>query len=74
MNKWYAAHIDREGERDAAIITDWDNLFWASNVLLAGLTDQGAFHIATQVRARRLCVCVRACVCVCASCVCATCE
>ncbi len=49
MNKYYAAHKQLEGDRDKTLITNWDNLFWASNVLLAGVTDAGAFHIATQV-------------------------
>lgn len=33
---------------DAELITDWDNMFWASNVLLANVTGSGAFHQATQ--------------------------
>eukprot|EP00884_Botryococcus_braunii_P018967 jgi/Botrbrau1/5754/Bobra.0134s0026.2 len=49
VNKYYEAHKRLEGDRDKSLVTNWDNLFWASNVLLATTTDAGAFHIATQV-------------------------
>ena len=50
---YYQNHLDKEDDRDAQLITDWDNLFWASNVLLANLTaanpaESGSFHQATQ--------------------------
>ncbi|KAK9804363.1 hypothetical protein WJX72_009368 [[Myrmecia] bisecta] len=48
VNQFYGDHIDQEGDQDSFLITDWDHVFWASNVLLAQLTDQGAFHMATQ--------------------------
>ena len=38
----------QEAGTDAALVTDWDHVFWAANVLLANATDQGAFHSATQ--------------------------
>ena len=38
----------QEAATDAALVTDWDHVFWAANVLLANVTDQGAFHSATQ--------------------------
>jgi hypothetical protein len=49
VNKYYEAHKRLEGEKDKTLVTNWDNLFWASNVLLATTTDAGAFHLATQV-------------------------
>jgi endoglucanase len=48
VNKYYGAHVDMEGERDLSLTFDWDNMFFASNVLLAQLTDEGAFHVAVQ--------------------------
>lgn len=48
VNKYYGAHVDLESERDLALATDWDNMFFPANVLLAQLTDEGAFHVATQ--------------------------
>lgn len=49
VNRFYEAHKRLEGEKDKSLVTNWDNLFWASNVLLATTTDAGAFHLATQV-------------------------
>lgn len=48
VNKYYGAHVDLEGDRDAALTFDWDNVFFGANVLLAQLTDEGAFHVAVQ--------------------------
>ncbi|KAL3155246.1 hypothetical protein ABBQ32_013178 [Trebouxia sp. C0010 RCD-2024] len=54
VNVYYSLHLDKEDDLDAQLITDWDNLFWASNVLLANLTsaklptEAGSFHQATQ--------------------------
>ena len=50
---FYQNHLDKEKDLDAQLITNWDNLFWASNVLLANLTasnpaEAGSFHQATQ--------------------------
>ena len=50
---YYQNHLDKEKDLDAQLITNWDNLFWASNVLLANLTasnpsEAGSFHQATQ--------------------------
>lgn len=49
MNYYYSAHVNQESATDVDLVTDWDHLFWASNVLLAEATDEGAFHMATQV-------------------------
>ncbi|DBA93998.1 hypothetical protein WJX77_002685 [Trebouxia sp. C0004] len=52
VNTYYYAHLANEAIMDAKLITDWDNLFWASNVLLANITgdsaSSGSFHQATQ--------------------------
>ena len=48
VDKYYGAHVDFEGEKDVPLVFDWDNVFFGANVLLAQLTDEGAFHIATQ--------------------------
>jgi len=52
VNTYYSAHLANEATMDAELITDWDNLFWASNVLLANITadsaSSGSFHQATQ--------------------------
>ena len=54
VGTYYQAHLDKEDDKDAELLTDWDNLFWASNVLLANLTspagdaESGSFHQATQ--------------------------
>ena len=48
VNTYYERHLNSEDDADADLITDWDNLFWASNVLLANVTGSGAFHQATQ--------------------------
>jgi hypothetical protein len=52
VNTYYSAHLANEATMDAKLITDWDNLFWASNVLLANITgdsaSSGSFHQATQ--------------------------
>ncbi len=49
VNYYYSAHVNQESATDVDLVTDWDHLFWASNVLLAEATDEGAFHMATQV-------------------------
>jgi len=52
VNTYYYAHLANEATMDAKLITDWDNLFWASNVLLANITgdsaSSGSFHQAIQ--------------------------
>ncbi|CAL8466081.1 g5617 [Coccomyxa elongata] len=48
VNYYYSAHVNQESATDVDLVTDWDHLFWASNVLLAEATDEGAFHMATQ--------------------------
>lgn len=54
VGNYYQIHLDKENDLDAELITDWNNLFWASNVLLANLTSpeanaaSGSFHQATQ--------------------------
>lgn len=48
VNLYYQQHLDNESDLDDDLITNWDNLFWASNVLLANVTDSGAFHQASQ--------------------------
>ena len=48
VNTYYSQHLAVEDDLDADLITNWDNLFWASNVLLANITDSGAFHQASQ--------------------------
>ena len=54
MNVYYSLHLDKEDDLDTQLLTDWDNLYWASNVLLANLTsaklptESGSFHQATQ--------------------------
>ena len=50
VNKFYAEHITYEGGSDQNLVTDWDHMWWAANVLLAEATDQGTFHQAVQVR------------------------
>ena len=50
VNRFYSEHLMEEGNQDADLITDWNHMFWAANVLLAEVTDEGAFHMATQVR------------------------
>ena len=50
VNYYYSAHVNQEGATDVDLVTDWDHMFWAANVLLAEATDEGAFHQATQVR------------------------
>ncbi len=49
VNKFYAEHITYEGDSDQNLVTDWDHMWWAANVLLAEATDQGTFHQAVQV-------------------------
>ncbi len=49
VNYYYSAHVNQEGPTDVDLVTDWDHMFWAANVLLAEATDEGAFHMATQV-------------------------
>ncbi|CAL5228455.1 g11593 [Coccomyxa viridis] len=48
VNKFYAEHITYEGGSDQNLVTDWDHMWWAANVLLAEATDQGTFHQAVQ--------------------------
>ena len=48
VTRFYAQHLEQEAATDTALVTDWNHVFWASNVLLANVTDQGAFHAATQ--------------------------
>ena len=50
VNRFYSEHLMEEGDQDADLITDWNHMFWAANVLLAEVTDEGAFHMATQAR------------------------
>jgi len=54
VNKYYAAHMTYEGDTDQNLVTDWDHMWWAANVLLAEATDQGTFHQAVQVRCYKL--------------------
>ena len=49
VNKFYAEHLTYEGGSDQNLVTDWDHMWWAANVLLAEATDQGTFHQAVQV-------------------------
>lgn len=49
VNRFYAEHLMEEGGQDADLVTDWNSMFWAANVLLAQTTGEGAFHMATQV-------------------------
>ncbi len=48
VTKWYSAHVEFEGAKDAPLVFDWDNVFLGANVLLAQVTDEGAFHVTTQ--------------------------
>ena len=48
MTKWYSAHVEFEGTKDGPLVFDWDNVFLGANVLLAQITDEGAFHVTTQ--------------------------
>lgn len=48
VNTYYGAHVDLEGDTDSALTFGWDNVFFGANVLLAQLTDEGAFHVAVQ--------------------------
>ena len=47
---FYQLHLNEESGDDGELLTDWDNVYWASNVLLANLTNTGAYHTAVQVR------------------------
>ena len=49
VNKYYGEHMTYEGDSDQDLVTSWDHMWWAANVLLAEATDQGTFHQATQV-------------------------
>ena len=49
VDTWFNAHNELESAEDSYMITDWDHIYWASNVLLANSTDLGAFHTAAQV-------------------------
>ena len=46
---FYSLHINEESGNDGQLITDWNNVYWASNLLLANLTGTGAYHDAVQV-------------------------
>ncbi len=48
--QWYSDHLSDmdESEQDEEIITDYDHVFWAANVVWANLTNQGAFHTQAQ--------------------------
>jgi endoglucanase len=48
VTKWYSAHVEFEGARDAPLVFDWNNVFLGANVLLAQITDEGAFHVTIQ--------------------------
>jgi hypothetical protein len=61
VNRFYSEHLIHEGNDDASLVTDWGHMFWAANVLLAEITDQGAFHQATQVGGLGLQSCVVSC-------------
>lgn len=50
VNKYYGEHMTYEAASDDGLITDWNHMWWAANVLLAEATDQGTFHQTTQVR------------------------
>ena len=41
-------HTQQEANADALLLFDWDNTFWGTNVLLANLTGQGAYHAKAQ--------------------------
>ena len=41
--------MDMESGPDTHLVADWDHMFYAANVLLANITDEGAFHQYTQV-------------------------
>ena len=47
---FYQLHLNEESGNDGELLTDWNNVYWASNVLLANLTNTGAYHTAVQVR------------------------
>ena len=49
VNKFYAEHMTYEGDSDQNLVTNWNHMWWAANVLLAEITDQGTFHQAVQV-------------------------
>jgi hypothetical protein len=50
VNKYYGEHFTYEADADDGLVTDWNHMWWAANVLLAEATDQGTFHQTTQVR------------------------
>ena len=50
VNRYYGEHLTYEGDSDQNLVTSWNHMWWAANVLLAEATDQGTFHQATQVR------------------------
>ena len=49
VNRYYGEHLTYEGDSDQNLVTSWNHMWWAANVLLAEATDQGTFHQATQV-------------------------
>lgn len=46
---FYSLHINSEGGNDNQLLTDWNNVYWASNLLLANLTGTAAYHDAIKV-------------------------
>ena len=47
---FYTLHLSSESGLDSELLTDWNNVYWASNLLLANLTGTAAYHDAIQVR------------------------
>lgn len=45
---FYIQHTQQEGNFDAQLLFNYDNLYWGTTVLLANLTDQGAYHFQAQ--------------------------
>ncbi len=45
---YYAAHLNRESDLDGEIVVDWNQVYWASALIMADLTNAGAFHMAIQ--------------------------
>ena len=55
VNRYYGEHLIYEGDSDQNLVTSWNHMWWAANVLLAEATDQGTFHQATQVHSTLAC-------------------
>ena len=47
---FYTLHLSSESDLDSELLTDWNNVYWASNLLLANLTGTAAYHDAIKVR------------------------